>query len=87
MKTIRHRLTTVSNGNQEEFTLRNMFRSFDTNNNGTVCINELTGLLAKLKISADNRTTVALFKRMDLNNSGSLEFEEFCKLVIEDPYK
>jgi Ca2+-binding EF-hand superfamily protein len=84
---MRHKLTLLSNGNQEEFTLRNLYRSFDKNNNGTICLNELTGLLAKLKIAADNRTTVALFKRLDLNNSGTLEFEEFCKLVIEDPYK
>ena len=31
IKMMRQKLTTVSNNNQEEFTLRNIFRNFDKN--------------------------------------------------------
>ena len=37
---------TVSNNKQEEFVLRNIFRTFDKDNTGKITLNELAGMLA-----------------------------------------
>ena len=46
VKLMRQRLLTVSNNKQEEFVLRNMFRTFDKDNTGKITLNELAGMLA-----------------------------------------
>jgi len=87
LKLLRHRLLTISNNNQEEFTLRNIFRDFDADRNGVMTVNEVDGLLSKLNIKVSDRDLAALFKRLDTNSNGVIEFEEFRKIVLDDPYK
>ena len=87
LKLLRHRLLTVSNHNQEEFMLRNIFRDFDQDKNGVMTVNELDGLLGKLNIKVSSRDLTALFQRLDCNGNGVIEFEEFRKIVLDDPYK
>ena len=48
IKLMRQRLLTVSNNKQEEYVLRNMFRTFDKDNTGKITLNELAGMLAQL---------------------------------------
>ena len=48
VKLMRQRLLTVSNNKQEEYVLRNMFRTFDKDNTGKITLNELAGMLAQL---------------------------------------
>lgn len=50
MKIFRQKLMNKSNYNMDEFTLRNMFRNFDIDNNGTLSEVELAGLASKLGI-------------------------------------
>ena len=50
VKLMRQRLLTVSNNKQEEFVLRNMFRTFDKDNTGKITLNELAGMLAQLQV-------------------------------------
>ena len=42
---LRQRLLTLSNNNQEEYKLRDMFRKFDTDQSGALSIHELKGML------------------------------------------
>ena len=46
VKLMRQRLLTVSNNKQEEYVLRDMFRTFDKDNTGKITLNELAGMLA-----------------------------------------
>ena len=87
LRLFRQKLMTLSPNGQEEFTLRNIFRNFDTNQNGTLNQRELQGLVSKLGVHMDDHELEALFQRLDENKNGCLEFEEFAKLVLEDPYK
>ena len=75
---MRQRLLTVSNNNQDEFILRNMFRKFDSDRSGEVCMRELAGLLASLSITIEDHELKALFKYIDRDGSGKIEFDEFC---------
>lgn len=84
---MRHRLLDLSNSHLEEFQLRQIFRDFDTNQSGTITIDELAAMCAKLGICVERKYLMALLKVLDTNKSGMLEFEEFQNFLIYDPYK
>lgn len=84
---MRQRLITISNGSQEEYMLRKLFNQFDLNQSGSITMDELAGLLAKLGISVERKYLVAMIKELDTNKSGAIEFEEFANFLINDPYK
>jgi Ca2+-binding EF-hand superfamily protein len=84
---MRQRLLTLSNHSEEEFTLRKIFKDFDLNGNGSIAIDELGAMLAKLGICVDRKYIYAMLKKLDTNDSGVLEFKEFANLVLYDPYK
>ena len=84
---LRQRLLTLSNGQQAEFKLRQIFAECDANGNGVVTMDELAAMLAALGISVERRFLVALLSHLDTNKSGGVEFEEFRVFICEDPYK
>ena len=51
----RQRLITLSNGQQEEYKLKQIFDEFDVNGNGIVTMDEMAAMLASLKISVERR--------------------------------
>ena len=59
---MRHKLLDFSNNCTEELNLRNIFREFDTNENGVLTADELSAMLVKLQISVDRRYISALLK-------------------------
>ena len=83
---MRQRLLTLAGSSQEEFALRNMFRDFDSNNNGTMSIEELGGLTSKLGVACTEDELAAMFRELDMNGNGLIEFQEFQALMISDPY-
>ena len=87
IKLMRHRLTTVANHGQEEYVLRDIFRTFDLDKSGCLTINEMAGLVAKLGVAVNEKELLALMREMDTNNSGVIEFEEFCQFMVLDPWK
>ena len=83
---MRQRLITLANSSQEEYVLRNMFRTFDLDNSGALSAQEVRGLLGKLGVVAEDKEVAAVMRELDLNKSGTLEFEEFCQFLLVDPY-
>lgn len=57
--------------------LRKIFNDFDLNQSGHLTIDEVTNLIAKLKISVERKFVYPFFKVVDENNSGGIEFNEF----------
>jgi Ca2+-binding EF-hand superfamily protein len=84
---MRQRLLVLSNHSEEEFQLRKIFKSFDLNNSGTITVDELAAMLAKLGILAEKKYIQAMMNKMDTNKSGMIEFAEFINIVLYDPYK
>lgn len=78
IKLMRHRLMTLANSSQEEYVLREIFRTFDTDKSGALSVNEMAGLLSKLGVIFTEKELVALMRELDTNKSGLIEFEEFC---------
>jgi Ca2+-binding EF-hand superfamily protein len=84
---IRQRLLTLSGESTEEFTLRKIFQQFDLNGSGSITLDELDAMVAKLGISVERKYITGLLKALDTNNTSTIEFEEFTNLLVNDPYK
>lgn len=84
---MRQRLITKANSQQEEYKLRDMFRTFDKDNSGSLSINELAGLLAELGVGVKENELVAMMRLIDTSKNGVIEFDEFQNFVVIDPYK
>ena len=84
---MRHKLLDFANNGTEELVLRNIFREFDTNENGVLTADELMAMLVKLQISVERRFINALLKQFDKNGNGVIEFDEFSHFLIHNPYQ
>lgn len=84
---IRERLVTMTKGVEDEFRLQQLYKSFDRHNSGMLSSTELDGLLLKLNIVIPKDVLPLLFKSLDKNRSGYIEFDEFCNFVLYNPYK
>jgi len=62
--------------------LKKVFNDFDLNQSGNLTIDEVTNLIAKLKISVERKYVYPFFKVVDRDNSGGIEYEEFEAYVL-----
>ena len=84
---IRHNLMKLgSSRRSEEYILRDLYREFERNAAGTLCLEDLKAMLVKLNLRAEDKYLVALMSRFDSNQTGVVDFEEFAKFVCEDRY-
>lgn len=61
--------------------LREIFRSYDRNNDGSLTQLELRSLLRSLGLKPTQDQLDALIQRADINSNGLVEFSEFVALV------
>ncbi|XP_074301952.1 putative calcium-binding protein CML18 [Silene latifolia] len=64
--------------------LREIFRTFDRNNDGKLTQLELGSLLRSLGLKPSEEQIEALIQAADKNNNGMIEFSEFIALVAPD---
>jgi len=62
--------------------LQKIFNDFDLNQSGHLTIDEVTNLIAKLKISVERKYVYPFFKVIDANNSGGIEYAEFEAYIL-----
>eukprot|EP00806_Schmidingerella_arcuata_P000234 Macronucleus_1208.p1 GENE.Macronucleus_1208~~Macronucleus_1208.p1 ORF type:complete len:291 (+),score=158.04 Macronucleus_1208:1-873(+) len=62
--------------------LQKIFNDFDLNQSGHLTIDEITNLIAKLKISVERKFVYPFFKVVDANNSGGIEYDEFEAYIL-----
>lgn len=44
-------------------------------------------MLYKMQISIEKKYVTALFKKLDKNQNGVIDFEEFVDYIVKNPYK
>lgn len=66
--------------------LRKIHSDFDLNQSGSLTIDEVTNMIAKLKISVERKYVYPFFKIIDSDNSGGIEYAEFEKYILQNPY-
>jgi len=62
--------------------LQKIFNDFDLTATSSLTIDEVTNLIAKLRISVERKFIYPFFKIVDANNSGALEYEEFQAYIL-----
>ena len=90
-QTVQHLLREVKSrtlalAKNEPANIRKVFGDFDLNQSGHLTIDELTNMIAKLKISVERKFVYPFFKVIDANNSGGIEFEEWEHYLVNNPY-
>ena len=70
----------------EETVLRELFRTYDRNNNGILTQDILKCILEKLDLTTSDEYLTGLLNSVAVNGNGDVEFEEFCSFVIQDRY-
>jgi len=63
--------------------LKKLHSDFDLNQSGTLTIDEVTNMIAKLKISVERKYVYPFFKLVDADNSGGIELQEFEKYIFK----
>jgi len=63
-----------------------MFNDFNVSQSGYMTIEELDAMLSKLDFPMQKKYLLSLFRKFDSNNSGYIEFAEFCQYVLHNPY-
>jgi len=66
--------------------LRKVFSDFDLNQSGHLTIDEMTNMIAKLKISVERKYVYPFFKIVDANNSGGIEYDEFEDYMVNSSF-
>ena len=66
--------------------LKKVHSDFDLHQTGHLTIDMVTNMIAKLKISVERKYVYPFFKIIDANNSGGIEYDEFEKYIIQNPY-
>lgn len=81
---VRNRVLELARSDPKLF--KKVFSDFDLNQSGHLTIDEVTNMIAKLKISVERKYVHPFFKIIDANNSGGIEFEEFEHYLANNPY-
>jgi Ca2+-binding EF-hand superfamily protein len=79
VKETRSRLQAATEGDDE--LISKVFGDYDLNQSGSLTIDEVTAMLAKLQISVERCYVRPFFKVLDRDNSGTVEPEEFEAFV------
>lgn len=66
--------------------LKKIHSDFDLNQTGHLTIDEITNMVAKLKISVERKYVYPFFKVLDSDNSGGVEYAEFEHYIVRNPY-
>jgi Ca2+-binding EF-hand superfamily protein len=62
--------------------LKKIHSDFDLNHSGSLTIDEVTNLIARLKISVERKYIYPFFKIVDSDNSGGIEYPEFETYIL-----
>ena len=65
----------------EVYEIKEAFKLFDTDGNGTVDVNEFKDALNNLGLDDNNGAFVQLLDNIDANKSGKVDFDEFVNLL------
>ena len=62
--------------------VKKIHSDFDLNQSGNLTIDEVTNMIAKLKISVERKYVHPFFKYVDQDNSGTIDYPEFEKYIL-----
>ena len=63
--------------------IKKIHGDFDLNQSGSLTIDEVTNMVARLKISVERKYVYPFFKVVDTDNSGGIEYPEFERYILQ----
>lgn len=74
----------MQRGERGLFGLKRLFKTYDTNGNGSLEYKEFKAAITSFKLDVEDQDIQAIFKAFDENNDGTLDVNEFMALVLGD---
>jgi len=74
---VHDQLINLTGGSSDEGLIRKIYDDFDLNQNGMITIDEFANMVAKLEIAVERKYLRGIFRNIDLDKSGGIEFNEF----------
>jgi plastin-1 len=71
----------ISDAEMKEFL--QVFQAIDLDGNGSVTAHEISQCMSQLKINKTHDEIVAMIADVDTNNSGTVDFDEFCTIMVK----
>ncbi len=82
MREVKQRI--LEKANNDPKNIKKIFSKFDLNQSGHLTVDNVTNMIAKLKISVERKYVYPFLKKVDKNNSGGIEFDEFENYLFSD---
>lgn len=80
LREVRERVLDLAGGDRQ--LLKKVYSGFDKNHSGTLTLDEVQQMFAKLRIQADGKVIYQFFKTVDADNSGGIEYPEFEEYIF-----
>ena len=80
LKEVRSRILELAKGDPK--LLRKIHSDFDHHQTGALTIDEITSMIAKLKISVERKYVYPFFKVIDSDNEGTINYEKFERYIL-----
>lgn len=71
-------------GNKDDVLIRKLYNEFDINKDGYIGFDEFEQILVKYGVKYDKKFLTICFKKIDINWSGVIEFQEFFDFIVHD---
>lgn len=86
MKLIREKLIVRTKGIQDELKLQQIHASFSKTHSNVLNIDDFDNMMLSLNLEVPRDILPGVFNGLDWNHSGSIEFEDFQKTIMYNPY-
>merc|ERR1711985_93986 len=73
--------------NEQSVLIRDTFRKFDKDHSGSLNMAEFRDILNKFHFVVTDQELITIMRKFDPNGDGSIRYDEFCAMVLEDDYK
>lgn len=74
---VHSQLCNLTSGSTDQHLIKKIFDDFDLNQNDMITIDEFANMVAKLEISVERKYLRGIFREIDADKSGAIEFQEF----------
>jgi hypothetical protein len=81
LKEVRSRVLELANNDTK--LIKKIHSDFDLNQSGSLTIDEVTNMIARLNISVERKYIYPFFKVVDADNSGGIEYLEFERYILQ----
>merc|ERR1719230_1200785 len=72
---------------EQSVLIRDTFRRFDRDHSGSLNMAEFREVLNKFHFVVTDQELITIMRKFDPNGDGSIRYDEFCAMVLEDDYK